>query len=415
MAATPYSMEPALARQMRRNERLFIIQVMWVMPFVVIQQQYVPVLATRLGASPLLLGVLTSGSALALTAASVLARWYLQRAPNAMRALIVPVFLSRLSLLLIPLVLLLPDRQAEALVAAALAINLVIGIVQVTFFAFLPKVTLAERVAVLMGGRWMGLGLAMAIGTPAMAVILDRLDMPVNYFAACGVAIAAGIVEIFTFGAVKPLPAPAKPPARQSAARDLGDILKHGPAARYLVVTLAAQLALNASAPLIPLKLVRELGASDTAYGWYITVYWLALAAMGAIIPRLVRRFGNQRMFALGGAGIGAQMLVLALAQNLPATWAAGAIGGLASGLFQVTAFGLVVENAPPERYESFVSAQLSVANFAIFAGPLLMSGLLSAGLSVGVGLIVCAGGNALSSALASALSLGRQDAHQRG
>ena len=410
MSASPYSLDPALARQTRRNERLFIVQVMWVMPFVVIQQQYVPVLATRLGASPLLLGVLTSGSALALTVASVLARWYLQRTPNAMRALIAPVFLSRLSLLLIPLALLLPDRQAEALVAAALAINLVIGIVQVTFFAFLPKVTLADRIAVLMGGRWLVLGLAMAIGTPAMAVILDGLEMPVNYFVACGVAIAAGIVEIFTFGAVKPLPAPAKAPARQSATRDLGDILRHRPAARYLIVTLAAQLALNASAPLIPLKLVRELGASDTAYGWYITVFWLALAAMSALIPRLVRRFGNQHMFALGGAGIGVQMLALALAADLPATWIAGAIGGLASGLFQVTAFGLVVENAPPERYESFVSVQLSVTNFAIFAGPLLMSGLLSAGLSVGVGLIACAGGNVL----ASTLSLRRRSAHER-
>lgn len=400
MAVPAHSTDAALVRQVRRNERLFILQVFWVMPFVVLQQQYVPVLATRLGASPLLLGVLTSGSALALTAASVLARWYLQRAPNGMRALIAPVFLSRLALLLIPLALLLPERQAEALVAGALVTNIIIGIVQVTFFAFLPKVTLAERIAVLMGGRWTGLGLAMAIGTPAMAIILEGLAMPVNYFAACGVAIAAGVVEIFTFGAVKPLPGPARPPARQSAISDLRDILKHGPAARYLIVTLAAQLALNASAPLIPLKLVRELGASDTAYGWYITVYWLALAGMGAVIPRLTRRFGNQRLFALGGAGIGLQMLVLALAQDLPLTWAAGVIGGLASGLFQVTAFGLVVENAPPDRYESFVSAQLSVANFAIFAGPLLMSGLLSAGLSVGAGLLVCAGGNALASTL---------------
>ncbi len=404
------SIDPALARQTRRNERLFILQVMWVMPFVVIQQQYVPVLATRLGASPLLLGVLTSGSALALTIASVLARGYLQRAPNAMRALIAPVFLSRLSLLLIPLALLLPGYRAEALVAAALAINLIIGVVQVTFFAFLPKVTLAERIAVLMGGRWTAFGLAMAIGTPAMALILDRLDMPANYFAACGVAIVAGIVEIFIFGAVKPLPAPATPPARQSAAGDLRDILKYAPAARYLLVTLLTQLALNAPAPLIPLKLVRELGAGDTDYGWYITVYWLALAAMGAVIPRLVRQFGNQRLFALGGAGIGVQMLVLALAQDLPLTWVAGAIGGLASGLFQVTAFGLVLENAPPDRYESFISAQLSVSSFAIFAAPLLMSGLLSAGLSVGAGLIVCAGGNVL----ASTLSLRRRSARER-
>ena len=404
MAANEYSLDPRLVKQMHRNERLFIIQVMWVMPFVVIQQQYVPVLATRLGASPLLLGLLTSGSALVLTAATVLARWYLQRAPNGMRTLVVPVFLSRLSLLLIPLVLLLPDHRAEALVLTALVVNLTIGIVQVTFFAFLPKITLAERIAVLMGGRWLGLGLAMALGTPLMAVILDHLPLPLNYFAAAGVAVTAGVIEIFTFSAVKPMPAPAKPPTRQSATKDLRDILGHAPAARYLLVTLAAQLALNAAAPLIPLKLVRELGATDTEYGWYITVYWLAVAAMGAVLPRLVRRFGNRRLFAIGGAGIGIQMLLLALAQNLPLTWLAGAVGGLASGLFQVTAFGLVVENAPPDRYESFVSAQLSVSNFAIFAAPLLMSGLLSAGLSVGLGLIVCAGGNVL----ASTLSVGR-------
>ncbi|MCS7060257.1 MAG: MFS transporter [Anaerolineae bacterium] len=394
--------EARLVRQIRRNERLFILQVLWVMPFVVIQQQYVPVLATRLGASPFLLGMLTSGSALMLTASSVLARWYVQRAPNGMRTLILPVFLSRAALLLIPAALLLPGYQAEALVLTALAINFIIGIVQVTFFAFLPKVTLAERTAVLMSGRWTGLGLAMAVGTPVMALILDHLSMPLNYFVACSAAVAAGVIEIFIFAAVKPLPAPTKPPTRQSALKDMRDILRHAPAARYLGVTLAAQLALNAAAPLIPLKLVRELNASDTAYGWYITIYWLALASAGVFIPRLTRRFGNRRLFALGSAGIGAQMLLLAVAQDLSLSGWAGAIGGLASGLFQVTAFGLVRESAPPGRYESFVSAQLSVSNFAIFAAPLLMSGLLSAGLSVGGGLLICAAGNFLAGTLSA-------------
>jgi Na+/melibiose symporter-like transporter len=400
-----YQLDPALFRQIRRNERLFYLQLMWVTPFVVILQQYVPVLATRLGATPLLLGVLTSGSALALTAATVLAREYLARAPAGMQGLYIPVFISRLSLLLIPLVLLLPGGRAEMLVVAALAINFTIGIVQVTFFAFLPKVTLPERIAVLMGGRWTMLGITMTVGTPLMALVLERLPLPANYFAGCGIAAAVGIIEIFNFASVQPLPAPARPPRRESALADLRTILRHPPAARYLGVTLAAQLALNAAAPLIPLKMVRDLGATDTEYGWYIAVYWLALAAMGAAIPRLVQRFGNRRLFALAGLGIAAQMLILAGAQALAVTLAAGAIGGLANGLFQVTSFGQVVENAPPGRYESFVSAQLSVSNFAIFAAPLAMSGLLSAGLAVGAGLAL----TGLANAAASSLSFRRR------
>jgi cell division protease FtsH len=48
---------------------------------------------------------------------------------------------------------LLPTYRAEALVVAALAINLIVGIVQVAFYAYLPKVTVSDRIAVLMGGR----------------------------------------------------------------------------------------------------------------------------------------------------------------------------------------------------------------------------------------------------------------------
>ena len=400
MAAAPYSLEPGTMKQVRRNERLFYLQLIWVTPFVIVLQQYVPVLATRLGASPLLLGILASGSALALTVASVLARWYLQVAPAKMRTLIVPVFVSRASLMLIPLVLLLPSHQAEALVLVALLVNLVIGIVQVTFYAFLPKVTLAERVAILISGRWTMLGIAMAVGTPLIAFILDSLSMPANYAVACSIVLVAGVVEIFNFAAVRLLPAKPRPPRRESAVADLEKILNYRPAARYLLVTLVAQLALNAPAPLIPLKLVRTLGASDTEYGWYMTVYWLSLAAMGVLIPRLVQRYGNRRLFALSSLGIGAQMLLLGLAANLPMVYAAGVVGGLSSGLFQVTAFGQVIDNAPPDRYESYVSAQLSLSNFSIFVAPLLMSLLLSAGLAVGAGLVLCAVGNVLASTL---------------
>ncbi len=118
-------------------------------------------------------------------------------------------------------------------------------------------------------------------------------------------------------------------------------------------------------------------------------------------MPALVDRFGNTTIFAAGCIGLGVQLVILALAPSLPVTWIAGFVGGITSVMFQVTGFGLVVQSAPPEKYEGFVGIHQTVVNFSIFVGPLLMTALINVGLSIAVGLLIAAVARVVAGGLA--------------
>jgi MFS family permease len=393
-------------RQAWHNEQLNYLQLIWATPYLVVLQQYIPVLATRLGASALLIGLLSAGAALMLTIGTTVARWWVQRAPADMRAVAIPAIGARAIVLWVPLVLFLnnhQNHQAEWLVAGTLVCNLFIGITQVPFMSSLARMTLPERTPILISGRWTTLGIGNTIGIPIIALALDLLPLPWNYLTVCSLATLTSAVELMTFLRWKPRPIAPDQRTRRSASADLRQIWRHIPARRYLLLVLLANFGLSSISPLLPLQLVRHLQATNVQYGWYATMSWLAIALTGVIRPGLIRRFGNGLIYALAGFGLAAEALTLGLAQSLTVTWIAGAIGGIATGLFQVAAFGLIAESAPPELYEGFVGIQASVGNFAVFAAPLITAGLLSAGAPMGFTLYLCAAARALAGGLSFA------------
>ncbi len=126
-----------------RNERWHALEVFLATPALVVIQQYVPVLVTRLGASPLLLGILTSGAALMLVLASSLGPSWLQRMPRWRPAMFIPLMLWRSVLLIIPLLLLLPANQAQAIVLVVVMLNFAAGL----YFLHLHDLPAAHDVA----------------------------------------------------------------------------------------------------------------------------------------------------------------------------------------------------------------------------------------------------------------------------
>ena len=387
-------------REAIRNERLNAVEVVLATPFIVLVTQYVPVLVTRLGASPLLLGILTSGAALMLTLASALGPAWLRRVPDWPRNMSIPLLLWRGVLIWVPLLLLLPAFQAEAIVAMVVALNFAAGFSNYTFTTFLARMTLSDRLARLVSSRWTMLGIGMAVFTVILAAILDALPRPTNYVIACALAFAIGMVGFGVLRQVRPAPLDAQAAARPRAR--LRDFLAHPPARDYLLITLLAQTAVNAPGPLITLQMVRVLQATDVDFGWYLAIFWVSLAAVGLVVPQLIERFGNARVFAVACVGLGLQLVVLAFAPSLPVTWIAGFVGGATSVMFQVTAYGLMVQCAPPEKFEGYVGVYSAAANFAIFAGPLVMSALTDAGLPIVTGLLI----TAVARAAAGGLSL---------
>lgn len=382
-----------------RNERWHALEVFLATPALVVIQQYVPVLVTRLGASPLLLGILTSGAAVMLVLASSLGPLWLQRVPRWRPAMFIPLMLWRSALLIIPVLLLLPAGQAEAIVLVVVLLNFAAGFSNYTFTSYLPRMTLPDRLARLVSSRWTMLGLGMALFTVILAAILDLFAIPVNYAIACAIAFAIGVVGAWALMQTKPTPLTQTGKGKPRAS--VREILAHVPARKYLLVTLLAQIAINAPGPLITLQMVRVLGATNVEFGWYLGIFWVSVAAFGLVVPALVERFGNTKVFAFGCIGLGLQLVILGLAQSLPVTWVAGFVGGITSVMFQVTGFGLVVQSAPPEKYEGFVGIHQTVVNFSIFIGPLLMTALIDIGLSITVGLLLAAAARGVAGVLA--------------
>ncbi len=381
---------PFTPAEASRNERISQFELFFAAPFIIITASYVPVLAARLDASPLLLGAITSGSAAVLAIASALGRWWAARKLSDKARLLVPMIIHRTQLLWIPLLLLLPALRAEAIAAMVMVLSLFGGLANVTFAMLMPRMTNRDRLSYLVSSRWTMLGVAMAIFTPALAWVLDRLPIPLNYAVVCGIAGLFTALNTGLLTRVRLAPRSAVEPNNDAPRLSSREVLLYRPALSYILVTFAMHFAINAAAPLVTLRLVRDLQATDSDFGWYTAAVWAAIAVVGLIAPRIVRALGMGRLFAISGAVFAFQALLMALSGSIPVTWVAGAINGIATVLFQVTAFGLLTETAPPGNYENYVPLHTTVVNLAIFSAPLVMTGLVSLGLSIQLGLLVC-------------------------
>ncbi len=385
-----------------RNERWNAVEVFLATPAVIMSLQYLPVLVTRLGASPIWIGALTSGGAFMLTVAASLAPLWLQRVPDFRRAFGIPLLLWRSPLLIVPLLLLwLGERAAEAIVTAMVALHLIGGVLNVALTSFLPRMTLPERLAGLVSLRWAVFGFGNALFSLPLALLLNAVNFPSNYMLAFGAALVAALLG---FAAAMQIHVAPKP-AHEHVANTLSprEVLAHAPARGYLALSLMVHLLVNAPVPLITLHLVRGLGMSDWDFGIYNCIFWASLAASGLVVPRLARRLHHGRLFALSMFGIALQVALMGVSVTLPQAWLSALVGGLAGILLQVSSYGLLVQTAPAGRYETYASMHVSVINFAIFLGPLLTSTVVDRGLAVTTGLLVM---SALSAVLAAWMML---------
>ncbi|HQZ22290.1 MAG TPA: MFS transporter [Thermoflexales bacterium] len=387
-------------KEVKRNEKLNYAEVFLISPFIVVIQQFVPMLATQLGASPILLGWVTSGSALMLAITAMMSNWYRSRAPEGIRALVMPFVIFRSMLIWIPLVLLLPAYRAEVLILLTIISNFFAGLGQITFVTLLPRYTWRNRLSSLVSFRWTALGIGMSISLAGLGFVLNAFPMPVNYFVMCGIALVITIISSLCLVSIRPAPPSAGSSHSATSRPNIKEILAHKPAAYFLLVTLLTQIALNAAVPLITLRLVREMGLSDFEFGITNSVLWAGIAIASVAIPTLVRKFGTRVVFAASGIGLAAQVFLLITASSAQATWIASFIGGIASVMFQVTQFSLIVDSAPPESLDNFISVQGMALNIGIFIGPLLMSGLVNVGMSVAIGLAICGVARISSTAL---------------
>jgi MFS family permease len=365
---------------------------------------FLAVFLARLGASSLLVGLITSlpaltGALLAVPIGRFLERqrrivpWY-----SGMR---VWVLWSYAIFGLLPFVLPL-NLVPWAVVIIWAIVTVPNTFMNVAFTVVMGAVAGPRRRFFLMSLRWSSLGAMTAITVAIVGQILTRITFPLNYQLVFIGSFFGGLLS-FLFSRSIELPdrivdlsAPVEKPARRSIAQRLGALrtqLRSAPPAflRFAGSAFVFRAGVAMLIPLLPLYYVREVGADDAAIGLIATVGSGVLVVAYTIWSLLTRKLGIGRALLLSSFGMAVYPFAVAATDSvLLLAIFAGLVGFFAAGN-ELVHFDLVLSTVPPDHQASYIGLYQTIQNAALFLMPLLgtlladTAGLIIALITAGV------------------------------
>jgi MFS family permease len=359
---------------------------------------FLPVFLTRLGASNVQVGLLSSMPGLTGLLLAIFVGRFLQTRQN-----IVPWYsLSRLMVILCyaltgMLTLLIP---AEYAIFASLAI---------WAFATVPQTALAVAFSVLMNDvagpegryallsrRWTIFGLTGAVGTFIVTRLIDLLPFPVNY-SIMFLALSLGGFVSYYFSSRIRVPDQTPPPSAKNVSirERIGSylaLIRSNPrfvafASRRFVYYSALVLSL----PLMPLYFVREVHATDGQIGMITMVMNLVMLVGYYVWPRVSRARGGRSVMLATTFGMMLYPALVASTTSVELIILFAGMAGFFAGGLDLVFFDELMKTVPHEFSATFVSLAQSMQYFSTIVAPLL--GTLIAGyIGLGGALWISAG-----------------------
>jgi MFS family permease len=359
---------------------------------------FLPVFLTRLGASNFQVGLLSSMPGVTGLVLALLAGRFLQTRRN-----IVPWYsLSRLMVIACYaltglLTLFLPQHYV---IASTLAI---------WAFATLPSTALAVAFAVVMNGvagpegryallsrRWAIFGLTNVIGTFLVTRVIDRIAFPLNY-ALMFLGLSLGGLLSFYFSRRISLPdqvppAPTRSKSPRESLRNYLALLRSAPAfvsfsSKRFVYFSAVAL----SAPIMPLFLVRQVGASDSQIGSINMTFTLVMLGGYFLWPWMSRKRGGRFVLLATSLGMAFYPALTALFPNVNAILIFAAVTGIFQSGLDLVFFDELMKTVPPEYSATFVALAQSMQYLSTIVAPLIGTALADV-IGLGGALLVSAG-----------------------
>ncbi|NWG20773.1 MAG: MFS transporter [Chloroflexi bacterium] len=342
---------------------------------------FLGVFLTRLGASPFLVGLLTSLPALTGMVLAIPAGRFLERQRNMVpwysrsRALVQGSFV----LMGLTPFLFNQDLTAYAIIAIWALVTIPQTIVNITFTLVMGAVAGPRQRQYLMSRRWSVLGATTAITVALIGAFLDLVVFPLNYQIVFGASFVGGMLS-FLFSSK--LTIPDNPPlaeedtAKQSLQAYFRDMLavlrEQTPFTRFVISAFVFNLGLMLALPLFPLYWVRQLHASD---------FWIGLINMtnnGVLLAAyffwtaITRRKGNVLVLRICLFGLVLYPLLTALTPRVePLVFYAALAGVFGAGL-NLVLFDMSLATVPPERTASYIALYQLTTYIATLVAPLL-------------------------------------------
>lgn len=400
MGASPATLH--ISRQETENHRHLVADIGWFGIAVPAIGGFLSIYAINLGADALALGLLASLPAIAMLAGTFLTEWWSNRYTDPVQAMLLPGLGMRLRILLLAFIPFLPPAWwVPALLAAMTVMAVATSISNVTFLVVLQQAVTRQRLTSLVSRRQFVMNLCIAGSTLLLGVWLERVAFPVNYQVMFGVLFAATMVSLWHVQRIRPLPEEADtPPAEtmrgpgpQTSARPW-----RIPAFRSTAFLIGLVfLCYFSILPVIPLRLVNNLGASEGFISIYSFLELMGAATMARFASQLVSRFGHRTMVLTGMTITGVSAIILSVAPTLIITLPAALINGAAWTATDISQFSYFNQTVAQARKTPFTNAYFQALAVAMFIGPMIGSTLASSGIAIPVVLLIGAGLRILS------------------
>ena len=340
---------------------------------------FLPVFMTRLGASNFQVGLLSAMPGMTGLVLAILVGRFLQT-----RRKIVPWFsISRLMVIscyaLTGILALLLPRSS--MVASTLAI---------WAFATLPQTALAVAFSVVMNAiagpegrytllsqRWAIFGLTTVVGTFTVTRVIDQVAFPLNY-ALMFLGLSLGGLISFYFSNRITLPDQTTPlltvgRSPRETILSYRKLMHSNPA----FVSFASKRfvyfsALALSAPIMPLFLVWEVGASDSQIGSVTMIFTLVMLLGYFLWPWVSKRRGGRFVLLATTLGMAFYPALTATTHNVGSIMIFAGIAGLFQAGLDLVFFDELLKTIPEGYSATFVSVAQSMQYLSIIIAPML-------------------------------------------
>ena len=339
---------------------------------------FLPVFLTRLGASNFQVGLLSSMPGVTGLILAILVGRFLQT-----RRDIVPWYsLSRLMVILC--------YALTGILTLLVAENLVIlSTLAIWAFATLPQTALAVAFSVVMNAvagpegryallsrRWAIFGLTGVIGTFIVTRLIDLIRFPLNY-AVMFIVLSLG--GFFSFYFSRKIRLPQQDPPLPNALSvhqnfsNYGRLLRENPA----FVSFASKRfvyfsALVLSQPIMPLFLVREVGATDGQIGTVNMTQTMVMLVGYFLWPWISRRRGGRFVLLATTLGTSLYPALSAATSDIHRIILYAGIAGLFQAGLDLVFFDELMKTVPVEYSATFVAIAQSMQYLSMIAAPLL-------------------------------------------
>jgi hypothetical protein len=338
---------------------------------------FLPVFLTRLGASNFQVGLLSSMPGVTGLVLAILVGRFLQS-----RRRIVPWFsLSRLMVissyaLTGLLTLLLPKSMmvTSTLVIWAMA-TLPQTALAVAFSVVMNAVAGPEGRYALLSRRWAIFGLTSVVGTFLVTRVIDRVTFPLNY-ALMFLGLSLGGLISFYFSNRISLPDQTTAPLSTggSARETIGTylrLLKSNPAfVAFASKRFVYFSALALSAPIMPLFLVWEVGATDAQIGSINMIFTMVMLVGYFLWPRVSKRRGGRFVLLATTLGMVFYPALTATSHQVGSIMVFAGIAGLFQAGLDLVFFDELLKTIPAEYSATFVSLAQSMQYLSAIIAP---------------------------------------------